>query len=341
MVVFFGLFFGYKKFYDNPNTVVKFSSYGDKGKETKEVEKVAKKSEYKNLPYAEEVIKHISENKDKEENKHKEYYDLVREEYGEDIMKLSIAGFLPSSLLSEQDNKLLLLNGNALHSINNEKQPNFFPPTHSLNTEDYIYSLGESKPSLKETQIFNRYPYSLDGDDLFTNNTFFSTSDSIGIQGLSLGDFPNTDEGWDFFGRFLTTDGFNIESIDTEEKAMEIRKDYKLLNVNIITTKETTFNEINKEINKIKLNDTEITQIVNKEDVLLVPENDLNFNTLKNGNDFVVTEGSVFQTIFIINKDVPLYSETNYVTFGKDKIELRKNNGSSFSQINMYKNIKL
>lgn len=325
--------FGYKTFYSNPDNVVKFSTYG--GNDTRDVEKTISKNSVlgKKLPCAEEIITKINDTEDKD----LEIFDIVYNEFGEDVAKLFEVGLIPSSLLDDNDNIKIILSGNSYLDM----ESNYFPPEYLINTYDYINSLGEIKPRviLNPASKF-KLPESVSYD--FLNIDSKLSTKNLEIQGVFLNK-PNLDN-LSSESYLIAFNKFNsdIENIKSEEEFLNKIENNYILTLNFVLNKNMKVSEIYKELSELKLNDSEISNLSFNE----VPNdiknnfspsvNLLEFIKENKGDDYEIASYSILQAKFYTGDSVKIYSNSNYLSYKDKQIELSNNKSVEFSNDLLY-----
>lgn len=329
--------FGYKTFYSNPDNVVKFSTYG--GHDTRDVEKTISKNSVlgKKLPYAEEIITKINDTEDKDI----EMFDIVYNEFGEDVAKLYEVGLIPSSLLNEKENLQIILSGNAY--LDNSIA--YYPPEYTINTLEYINSLGSIKPQknvnpASKIVLNNNLTYD------FTNITTKLNTKNLEIKGVFLKkpnlDDNDSDNDLDTVLLAYNKLGDSINNIQSAEELYDKIKDNYILTINFVINKNMKISEIYKELDSLKMNDGAISKLsfdslpndyINN----ISPEtNMLEYIRKENKDDYKIASYSVLQVKYYTTDDVKIYSNSNYLSYKKSQIELKNNKSVEFSNDLLY-----
>lgn len=318
MVVLLGGLFGYKTFYSNPDNIVKFSTYG--GNDTKDVEKTISKQSIlgKKLPYAEEIIAEINNQEDIDS----ELYDIVSEKYGDDVAKLFEVGLIPSTLLTESENIQIILSGNVFL----KEDSNYYPPQYVINTLEYMTTLGDTIPTLKNNPS-SRFNSKIELYNYSNINSKIETGD-LDIQGVFLtkpdiNNLPNETY-------LLAYNKFKSElknMTDGEELINELNKNY-ILTVNFLVNKNMKVSEVLKEFSDLRLNDGELNLLSFKDldesnkELLPIDSNVLGYLQESKGDDYEIGSYSILQVKYYTSDSTKIYSNSNYLSLKDKQIEL-------------------
>lgn len=325
--------FGYKTFYSNPDNVVKFSTYG--GNDTRDVEKTISKNSVlgKKLPYAEEIITKINDTEDKD----LEIFDIVYNEFGEDVAKLYEVGLIPSSLLTEKDNIQIILSGNAYL----DNSISYYPPEYTINTLEYINSLGSINPQ-KDVNPSSKILLNNNLTYDYTNITTRLDTKNLEIKGVFLKK-PNLDDN-DLDTILLSYNklGDSINNIQSNEELFDKIKDNYILTINFVINKNMKISEIYKELDSLQMNDGSLSKL--SFDSLpddytnnITPDtNMLEHIRKENKDDYEIASYSVLQVKFYTSDDVKIYSNSNYLSYKDNQIELTNNKSVEFNNDLLY-----
>lgn len=329
--------FGYKTFYSNPDNVVKFSTYG--GHDTRDVEKTISKNSVlgKKLPYAEEIITKINDTEDKDI----ELFDIVYNEFGEDVAKLYEVGLIPSSLLNEKENLQIILSGNAY--LDNSIA--YYPPEYTINTLEYINSLGSIKPQknvnpASKILLNNNLTYD------YTNISTKLNTRNLEIKGVFLKkptlDDNDLDTDTDTVLLSYNKLGDSINNLQSADELYDKIKDNYILTINFVINKNMKISEIYKELDSLKMNDGSISKLSfdslpdEYRDNISPETNMLEYIRKENKDDYEIASYSVLQVKYYTTDDVKIYSNSNYLSYKDKQIELKNNKSVEFSNDLLY-----
>lgn len=348
LLLFLGGLYAYNEFYRNPENLVKFSNYG--GNDTSEVEKTISKNSTlgKELPYAEEIIKVISEkNASNTEGVSYEFDDIILEEFGEQVSLLYTAGLIPSTILTESENTQIILAGNAyLQNVKAEDESgmsNYFGADTIVLSKNYIDSLGELIPDYSENPALTARGKPFEKAS-FSNITGTLENSSLKIHGVFLDTLPQVTQE-DTPSEVLALlynkydGGSNLTTVD---EFNDLTKGNYILTVNFIINKNMTIEKIKKELAELKLGEAtplflDYTNIPQETvDSLSSDTNMLGSIEKQKGSDYEISSFSVLQASFYFPEDTSIFQTSNYLSLGKTQIELSPNNAIAYDNNMLY-----
>lgn len=348
LLLFLGGLYAYNEFYRNPENIVNFSNYGEN--DTSEVEKtISKKSTLgKDLPYAEEIIKVISEkNASNTEGVSYEFDDIILEEFGEQVSLLYNAGLIPSTILTESENTQIILAGNAyLQNVKAEDESgmsNYFGADTIVLSKNYIDSLGELIPDYSENPALITRGKTFENAS-FSNITGTLENSSLKINGVFLDTIPQvTEEDTPSEVLALLYNKYDGGSnLTTVAEVNEVTKGNYILTVNFIINKNMSIEKIKKELAELKLGEAtplflDYTNIPQETvDSLSSNTNMLGAIEKQNGSDYEIASFSVLQASFYFPEDTSIFQTSNYLSLGKTQIELSPINTIAYDNNMLY-----
>lgn len=329
LVLFLGGLFGYKELSKNPEVVTRFGGYGEAtSKET--VKKVNKTSKLgKELPTVEEILSAYSSALTEQSDLFIDEY--IMNTYGDDVYVLYTAGLIPSTSLSERENLILTLTGNVVV----DKEDSYYGIDTFKQTFDYISEIGDSSFYVNSNPTREDWDYTLPSNNTFSNISTTLESKNFFVQGSYISKGKDMEDYQKHIIAETLISGEPQEFETDEEVEEEINRlveHHATLTVPFVLKKDMKVSEIKKELSKMKLNDAELTFETSNENFKRM-QGDVGKLELDHGNDYEVSGYSVLTATFILDGNTTLYSGTNFLSYGKNQMELTETNQESTKAI--------
>lgn len=344
LIAFLGFLYGYSKFFEKPENIIDHTSFGKV--DNKDLEKtISKKSDLgKDLPYAEEIIKKISELENKNtDNNEIDYFNVIHDTYGEEVARLYEAGLIPSSSLTESENTQIILSGNAFLK---KEDTNYFGAEYIKLTRNFIDSLGKFSPdaTLNPQPVYPVVSY--DEVDFF-NTVSVLENKKIKINGVfleNIGELTEEDSIEDVILLGHHRLGNSFKDIQTIEEANAKFSHEYILTINFLIKNNMKISDIKKELQDLKLgeNNIEFLDINNlgeeyKESISSTV-NQLSFLEMEKGSDYEIASFSVLQARFAIPVEQDVFTTSNYLSLDEQKIELSSKGTIAYTNNMLYNN---